>query len=245
MTAHSAPRPPRFLAGTTRTPHERPANFGELTVVPREDDRVIEESHAALPVRPELPSPPPRVPAGADTLAATVAPQLTAPMPAPAETVPVPAPAATVPSAADAEKTASRLAAALENLRTQTERLAEQARADALEIGFQVARRILTTELTTSPQPLFALVRSAVQRSGESRHLVVRLSPTDLSRIDAAGGLSAVGLAVAQLELRADPSLSVGDCVVEADFGSVDGRLSTRLDALRRVVAKAIEGDPT
>ena len=31
----------------------------------------------------------------------------------------------------------------------------------------------------------------------ESRHLVVRLSPTDLSRIDAAGGLSAVGLAVA------------------------------------------------
>ena len=39
-----------------------------------------------------------------------------------------------------------------------------------------------------------------------------------------------------------DPALGHGDCLVDADFGRVDGRLSTRLAEVRRAVDAAAEG---
>lgn len=156
--------------------------------------------------------------------------------------VPVAAPPSTSP-VIDPSKDIDRIESALKNFRLHAEHLAEQARSDALEIGFQVAKRILEIELSTSPEPLFALIRSAVQRVGESRKVCVRLCPSDVSKLDAGGGKAAVGLSVAQLELIPDTALSPGDCVVDGDFGAVDGRIETRLEELRRVVSTAIEGE--
>lgn len=137
---------------------------------------------------------------------------------------------------------AARLAASVERLRAESERLAELARADALEIGFQVARRILELELTTSAEPLFSLVRSAVRRAGESRTLTLRLHPADKALIDESGGAARVdGLMAARLQIVADPSLSRGDCMVDAEFGSVDGRLDTRFAQVRRSLDSALD----
>lgn len=135
----------------------------------------------------------------------------------------------------------SRLGQAVELLRTTSERLAAEARSDALEVGFLIARRILETELTTSPEPLVALVRSTIRRLGEARKMTVRLSPADaeaVSTILAARGPSAVStVATAQIEIAADASLGRGDVVVEGDVGSVDGRIATRVEELRRALA--------
>ncbi|HVE83609.1 MAG TPA: FliH/SctL family protein [Myxococcales bacterium] len=207
-----ATRPPRFLQATA----------------PKKD-------RLAFPA-PQLapPQPEPQAPAAAPP---------PAPPPPPAEPEPEPAPLRRAEARApelDAAG-AARIAAAVDALRLEAARLAEQARSDALEIGFQVARRILELELTASPQPLFALIRSAVRRAGEARTLAVRLSPRDAERVRAAGSDRAAGeLAVAKVEIVADPDLGTGDCVVETELGTVDGRLSTRLDELRRAADVAI-----
>jgi flagellar assembly protein FliH len=135
----------------------------------------------------------------------------------------------------------ARLGAAVEALRTTSERLAGEARADALEVGFLIAKRILETELTTSPEPLVALVRSTIRRLGEARKMVVRLSPADAEAVNAvltARGPSAVSsVAAAQIEVLADSALERGDCLVEGDVGTVDGRIATRIEELRRALA--------
>lgn len=137
-----------------------------------------------------------------------------------------------------------RISAAVEVLHLQAECLAEQARADALEIAFQVARKILQTELSSSPEPLFALIRSALQRVGDSRRIVLRLTPEDAALVAAdKERLEAGTVAVARIEIVADASLSPGDCMVETDFGKVDGRLATRLEEVRRTVKATLEGD--
>lgn len=138
-----------------------------------------------------------------------------------------------------------RIAMAIENMRLMAERLAEQARSDALEVAFQIARRILEMELSTSSEPLFALVRSAVRRAGESRSVAIRLSPADAAAIEGAGARALADVTVAQVKLVPDASLQRGDCVVEADFGTVDGRLGTRFGELRRAVAPAFGGSAT
>ncbi len=130
---------------------------------------------------------------------------------------------------------------AIEMLRLQSERLAEQARSDAIEIAFAVARRILEGELKSSPEALFSVVRSAIRRAGESRQITVRLSAQDLAIIEGTKGRGSLSeVTAARVEVLADPNLQPGDCVVDADFGKVDGRISTRLEELRRAIDAAV-----
>lgn len=136
-----------------------------------------------------------------------------------------------------------RTTSAIELLRATTERLAAEARTDALEIGFLVARRILEMELSASAEPLVNLVRSAVRRLGESRRIVVHLSPQDAQAMNAlieSRGPQAVAQAsISRVEIVADPSLGRGDCLVEGDLVTVDGRLNARIEELRRVLEAA------
>jgi len=153
---------------------------------------------------------------------------------------------------AEAQKLAAqfteRTAAAVEVLRATAEKLAAEARTDALEIGFLVARRILEMELSAGPEPLVNLVRSAVRRLGESRRIAVHLSPQDagaLSAVIESRGASAVAApAISRVEIVPDPSLGRGDCLVEGDLVTVDGRINARLEELRRVLESGTVEEP-
>jgi len=140
---------------------------------------------------------------------------------------------------------AERLARAVAELRARSERIGEQVEADAVEIAVLIARRILDQELQTGTAPLFSLVRSAVQRLGESRKIVVRLSPGDAAAVQQAGDAGPMrGVAIAKIEVMADATLSPGDVIVDGEHGSVDGRLSARLDEVRRIVSSALADSP-
>jgi hypothetical protein len=136
---------------------------------------------------------------------------------------------------------AARLAKAVAELRWNGERIAEQATADALEMALLIARRIIETELTTNPEALSGLIRSAIGRLGESRKIHLRLCPADAAAVDAAGeGGPLAGLTIARVEVQADAKLSPGDCVVDGEHGTVDGRVSTRLEEVRRILTRAL-----
>ncbi|HUK66216.1 MAG TPA: flagellar assembly protein FliH [Anaeromyxobacteraceae bacterium] len=135
-----------------------------------------------------------------------------------------------------------RVAAAVETLRAQADHLGEQVRADAIEIAFLVARKILEAELKQGPEAIFALVRSAVRKAGASRRVSVRLHPEDAARLEEElGHREDETLSAARIELVPDTSVERGDCRVDTDFGQVDGRLGTRLAEVRRAVDTAGE----
>jgi flagellar assembly protein FliH len=135
----------------------------------------------------------------------------------------------------------ARVAPAVQVLRLSAERLAEQARNDALEIGFMVARRILEAELSTGPEALFALVKGALKRAGDSRLVRVRVHPSQASDLAGPAAAGQLGVTTATVEVVADPGLEPGDVVVDTDFGKVDGRLRTRFEELYRTAASALE----
>jgi flagellar assembly protein FliH len=158
----------------------------------------------------------------------------------PAEAPPPPTP----PDVLEARREAmARVSEAVRALSQQAERLAEQARGDAIEIGFQVASRILETETRSNPEAIFSLVRSALRKAGDSRRVVVRVSPGDASALESGRDRLGDGvLAAARVEIVADAALGPGDCLVETDFGQVDGRLATRLAEAKRAVKAAVDG---
>ncbi|HVP67258.1 MAG TPA: FliH/SctL family protein [Anaeromyxobacteraceae bacterium] len=164
--------------------------------------------------------------------------------PAPRPMVPRPEAGAPSPDLEAIRRQAlDRVADAVRTLRVEAERLAEQARADALEVAFQVAARILETEVRANPEALFSLVRSALRKAGDSRRIALRLCPTDAAALEADfERLGRGDLTAARVEVVADPTLVPGDCLVETDFGQVDGRLATRLGEAKRAVRAALEG---
>jgi flagellar assembly protein FliH len=150
---------------------------------------------------------------------------------------PAPTPAEIEAIRADA---LARVAHAVEVLKLQSARLAEQARSDALEIGFQVARRILEAEVKADPGTVIALAKSAMRRAGESRKIVVRAHPEDIATLEGAAEAGDLQVGVATVEIQPDPGLARGDVLVDTDFGRVDGRLRTRLDELHRGASLAV-----
>jgi len=131
------------------------------------------------------------------------------------------------------------MALAVERLRTETSRLAEEARSDALQIGLSIARKVIGLEISARVEPLIALVRSAIEEAGAERVVELRLPQKDLSRIEAQLEANPhLSLSAAQVKLVADPSLSAGDCLVVTDFGHVDGRLEARIDRLWKAIVE-------
>jgi flagellar assembly protein FliH len=124
-----------------------------------------------------------------------------------------------------------RLTAALAALRSQGERLAEQARSDALELGILIARRILERELSANLEGVFSLIKSAIRKVGEDHVTRVRLNTVDVARFEAA---SRSDFSLGKIELVADPALDLGDVMVDTDSHTIDGRLATRFEELVR-----------
>ena len=132
----------------------------------------------------------------------------------------------------------ARLQIAIDKLRHEGERLAEQARADTMEIAFMIARRILEQELRTGPDALFALVRTAIRRAGDVRRVLIRVAPQDVKALEGDAGKAALqSITVARVEIIGDATLTPGDVVVESAEARIDGRISSRLDELRSVAA--------
>jgi hypothetical protein len=220
------PRRPAFLDGSS--PKAPQGAFGKHSVQPLM--KVVPFLSPALeglpePIMEPLPPPPPRAPA--------------------------PPPPPTFPP-----ELASRLVDVIGALRGEAVRVREQAVEDTVELAILVARHLLERELGGSREDLRTLVRTAIERLPEPRRVIVRVSPRDAdvlrrhARSSSAEGEEDAGderpLAGPNtvVEIVADSSLSAGDVDIEADEGSVDARLVTRLETLRHALLEALEARP-
>jgi flagellar assembly protein FliH len=191
----------------------------------------------------------PHPPAGSP---AAAAPLPAVPVPAPAHEPSVPVPVPVVFPGADAAariatlerslaEATSRVELAVERLRAVGQRLAAEARADALEIALVAARRIVEGELTTNPEAQLGFIRTALRRLGDARTVKVRLAPAQAAALAAADALATLEPATtARLEIVGDGTLAPGDCVLDGDLASVDGRLDTRFEELRRSILASL-----
>ncbi|MFT3708903.1 MAG: FliH/SctL family protein [Archangium sp.] len=176
------------------------------------------------------PPPPPSIPPAV----VVMAPPPVAPAPvvvAPPAPLPDPLPA---PSGRglDSEK----LKLAIEALRAQGKRLAEQARSDSLELGVIIARRILEREINSDLGAIFSLIKSAIRRAGEDHVTRVRVHPKDAAAF-ADSGRSEFSLGT--IEIAPDASLERGDVMVDTEHHSIDGRLSTRMNEIVKLISES------
>lgn len=124
---------------------------------------------------------------------------------------------------------AASVAARLRQLE-EIERYRSRAREDLLRLAIAVARRVIGAELEAHPEQLESTLDEALRCAGLAERVELHVGSDDL---EAARELGPPGLPASALEVVEDPSLSRGDCRVLLPGGSVDGRVETRLEAIR------------
>jgi flagellar assembly protein FliH len=126
--------------------------------------------------------------------------------------------------------------ATLEQLQSLTRSLAEErarmvraAEADLVELVLDIARSVVQNELSARPELIVDMIRPALEHVADSSSVRLRLHPEDLALVREHAAQSAVSVP----ELVPDGSLERGDCMVDSNGRSVDGRVTTGLERLR------------
>jgi flagellar assembly protein FliH len=141
------------------------------------------------------------------------------------------------------EELAAKLSRTCEAL-AQSQRLMLEEFASKLgRLAFAVACR-LVGEAGRSPEFIRGLVEKACGELRGDFRAIVRLHPQDLAVLEEHNAFPPAD-GSCQFEYRADASLKLGGCTVEATSGRYDGSLETQLRRLHEILAQADSGAPS
>jgi flagellar assembly protein FliH len=105
-------------------------------------------------------------------------------------------------------------------------RLALEAEKDVVRLAVAIAEKIVKAEIKRGTPVAENSLRAALRRAVRGHGLEIRLHPEDAARLKPAAETGAT--------ILADPSVSLGGCVVRTGAGSVDLDIRTQLDEIER-----------
>jgi flagellar biosynthesis/type III secretory pathway protein FliH len=125
----------------------------------------------------------------------------------------------------------------LTSLKAELTRTAER---DATQAALLVAGQLLGSALESAPEKIATLLKPHLERMRRAQRLALRLHPDDATWLeqhpDTLQELREQHTLASSLELRPDPSITRGGCVVESNIGELDARVETRLSRLARAL---------
>ncbi len=105
----------------------------------------------------------------------------------------------------------------------------------ATALACEIAKRIIRRELETQPEIAQEWLRDALQMCAGAAEITVRLNPIDRDTLGVqVQQLVDVFHTVAQANIVADESVSLGGCRIETEFGEIDNQLETQLSRLQQ-----------
>ena len=117
-----------------------------------------------------------------------------------------------------------------------------QAEEDIVSIAMTAVERILPQHFIDVPQMVLPIVRDAILRVKDQKEVIVHVPPDSYDFVlmarDELRGLLTAG--DTNLTITSDEAMKPGDCLVETPNGSVDARLQTQIEQLKKAVREVM-----
>ena len=117
-----------------------------------------------------------------------------------------------------------------------------QAEEDIVSIAMTAVERILPQHFIDVPQMVLPIVRDAILRVKDQKEVIVHVPPDSYDFVlmarDELRGLLTAG--DTNLTITSDEAMKPGDCLVETPNGSVDARLQTQIEQLKKAVREGM-----
>ncbi|GMU63059.1 MAG: flagellar assembly protein FliH [Myxococcales bacterium] len=134
----------------------------------------------------------------------------------------------------------ARAAEELAKAKMQAGTILVEAEKDILDLALKIAAKIIGRDLEREPQTMVEIVATATEAARSSKSMVLRVNPDDgkLLREKRPRLMELVGRAV-DISIRDDADVEKGGCVIQTEFGVIDGQLRTQFEMLRNVLMPA------
>lgn len=136
-------------------------------------------------------------------------------------------------------KTLNTVASELDAARTELYRDAER---QAVELGLMIARKIVCREVSLDRDTIFRVLREAFKKVSDQKEIHVKIHPADIQVIQDAGfDVSSLSTGNGLVVLEAGDGICRGECVIETDFGAIDGRIESQLQTIEESLRLALQ----
>jgi flagellar assembly protein FliH len=141
--------------------------------------------------------------------------------------------------AARAEAMLGRLAQTIEELAEVRREMIRQTERQMVQLALAIAKRVVRREIALDRDLTQTMARLALERLGDSTTVTLRLHPDDFAAI----GHKCDEWQRSHVSVVADRDVSRGGCLVESDFGFIDGSIEAQFHEVARALL-AEEGQP-
>ncbi|PRC93912.1 Flagellar biosynthesis/type III secretory pathway protein [Solimicrobium silvestre] len=121
-----------------------------------------------------------------------------------------------------------------QNMNDTVQRSLDESEDMMVSIVFESVCKIIGDTLTTR-EGVVAVVEEALARIRGKSSVIIRVNPLDLELIEES---AAFGVA-SEADWRADEGVAMGGCMIESEYGTLDARIDTQLNQLKRVLLSA------
>ncbi|MEW5850472.1 MAG: FliH/SctL family protein [Myxococcota bacterium] len=106
---------------------------------------------------------------------------------------------------------------------------------DALEAAVEAAKELMLAEIKHRPGGIVDVVKQALASGKHQKEIFVRCNPKDAATLkERKRELLDVLSRARDVDIREDPGVAQGGCVVETELGIIDAQLPTQLEVLSR-----------
>jgi flagellar assembly protein FliH len=114
----------------------------------------------------------------------------------------------------------------LEQSRLWQREMVAQSEASVRSLIIEIAEKLFGKGFELPPEQLWNVVSRALDKARELGKNRIRMNPLDITTVQP--------LAPANLVFVPDETITCGGCLIEAEFGTVDGRVETQLTEIKR-----------
>lgn len=118
----------------------------------------------------------------------------------------------------------------------------ERAEEDVLKLSLAVAEKIIRGRVSYDPAVTVNVVRAALERVNGTSRVKVRIHPSLLLAMEESKDELLAVKGIDEIEFIEDSRVKPGGCLIETDFGRIDGRLEGRLEAVAQALMEVMYG---
>ncbi len=123
--------------------------------------------------------------------------------------------------------------------REEYARLLHGAETEMVKLAIKVARKIIGRELKVNPRTILDVVSQAITAVRQQNEIIIRVNPGDLEVL-VKSKERLIGLLgrAKDLDIRGDPAVRRGGCVIESEIGQIDAQLDIQLAVVEKILLK-------
>jgi flagellar assembly protein FliH len=127
-------------------------------------------------------------------------------------------------------------------LKGQSHGLEESAKSDIIAIAIHAAERMITTQLTLSPEIIRGIVDDAMRRITDKNKVIIRVNPHDSMWLkDHRDWLDHYSQDVHEMIIQEDDKVEQGGCIIETKLGYIDSSIKSKIASIESALMAAFE----